>query len=279
MSWTGNVAVLGAGKLGSALIRGLLDSGTVNRSALHATAETELTARQLSERFSIQATAGGNAAAALQSDVVVLAVKPARVGAVLEEIRGALRPGQILISMAAAVPLRVIEKCAPPEMALFRAMPNLAMTVLESATTLCHNDAAGAEQRELVERMFRTVGSAAFLPEDMFDAVTALAGSGPAYVCTVIEALTAGGVKMGIPQHAARDLATKTLLGAARLLLERDIHPAALRDEVTTPGGTTIAGLHELERGAVFADLMSAVEAATIRSAELRTAIEERLAD
>ena len=272
------VAVLGAGNIGSALIGGLLAAKTISREKLLVTDVSERQVAELSKKHAIRITQGGNRQAAAKADVIVLAVKPHLIAEVLSDIRGALRTDQVLMSVAAGVTIEFLERhLAKPKgrsqrktsQPIVRAMPNIAMTVHASATALCASPAATEEHRQIAEQIFRSVGTVAWVTEDKMHAVTALSGSGPAYVYLILEGLIAGGVNMGLPHDVARALAQQTLLGAAKLAQQSGEHPAALRDRVTTPGGTTIAGLAELEHYAVRAALMEAVEAATERSEEL----------
>jgi pyrroline-5-carboxylate reductase len=268
------VAVLGAGNIGAALIGGLLEAKALPPDKILAADVSEKQVAELSRQHGISITKGGNREAASQAGVVVVAVKPYLVGEVLREIREVLRPDQILISVAAGVPIDFLERgVAPPAadraMPIIRAMPNIAMTVHASATALCANARAGEQDRRIAEQIFRSVGTVAWVSEDKMHAVTGLSGSGPAYVYLMLEGLTAGGVNMGLPPDVARALALQTMLGAAKLAQQSGEHPAQLRDRVTTPGGTTIAGLAELERYSVRSALMEAVEAATQRSEQL----------
>lgn len=280
MSLDQTVAVLGAGNIGSALISGLLEAKALRPEQLVAADVADSQLEQLSKKHKILVMPRGNREAARQADVVVLAVKPYLVGEVLDEIREVLRPDQVLISVAAGVPVAFLEsRLAKTEdsgtsgpaskQPIIRAMPNVAMTVHASATALCANEAASEEHRGIAGKIFQPVGTVVWVSEDKMHAVTGLSGSGPAYVYLILEGLTAGGVNMGLPPHVARALAEQTLFGAAKLARESGEHPAALRDRVTTPGGTTIAGLAELERYGVRSALMEAVEAATERSEEL----------
>jgi pyrroline-5-carboxylate reductase len=200
-----------------------------------------------------------------------LAVKPYLVGEVIAGIRDTLSAGQVLSSVAAAISIDFIERALghPEPRPIIRAMPNIAMTAHASATALCANSAATKQHCETLEAIFRSVGIVTWITEDKMHAVTGLSGSGPAFVFTILDGLMSGGLKMGLPMDVARALAQQTLLGAAKLASESGEHPAALRDRVTTPGGTTIAGLAELERYAIRSALMEAVEAATERSIEL----------
>jgi pyrroline-5-carboxylate reductase len=270
------MAVIGAGNMGAALIGGVLKSGLTDAAHLQATVRTEERARELRERFKIQVCAGGNREAAEASDLIVLAVKPYTLPRVLEEIREVLRPTQILVSVAAAVPLRLIEEHLSQPMPVIRAMPNIPVVVEEGATALAANRQALPEHLEIVERMFKAVGATVFVEEDLMHAVTALSGSGPAYIYMVIEALIAGGLKVGLSREISTRLAEQTVLGAAKLVRETMLHPAILKDQVITPGGVTISAIHELERCGLRAMLISAIETATNHSRKLAQKVESR---
>ncbi len=261
------IAVVGAGNLGGALIGGLLDAG-VSRSRLKAAdASTERRA-EIKKIYGVSVSSS-NADAAKVADVVVLAVKPHLAASTAAELGPVLSRKQLVVSLAAAVPISTIEASLPARQPVIRAMPNLAMTVGCSATALCANPAANRRHKQLAQAIFESVGIALFVNEAQMHAVTALSGSGPAYVALFAEALAAGGVKMGLPAPIASALAAQTLRGTAELLLETGRHPGVVRDQVSTPGGTTIYGLHELEQHGVRAGVTSAVEAATERSIEL----------
>ena len=263
------IAIVGAGNIGAALIGGILKGGVACREHLIATVRTRERAEELAAKYAITVTAGGNREAAQASDLIVLAVKPGTLPRVLEEIRDVLRDDQILISLAAAVPIALIEKLIGKEMPIFRAMPNIPVVVEEGATAIASNSAGTAAQRQMVESIFRAVGVVAFVEEDMMHAVTALSGSGPAYVYMVIEALIAGGLKMGLSREVSTRLAEQTVLGAAKLVRETMLHPAILRDQVITPGGVTISAIHELEKHGLRSMLISAIETATHHSQNL----------
>jgi pyrroline-5-carboxylate reductase len=260
------IAVLGAGNMGSALLGGILKAGVVTIGDVRATTLSHSKAAELGGRLGVTATAGGNSAAAEWADIVVLAVKPGTVPKVVKEIRDVLRPSQILISLAAALPISAIEDAAACRMPVFRAMPNIPVVVEEGAIGICHNALATAEHRTQVESIFRAVGITAFVDEEQMDAVTALSGSGPAYIYMVIEAMMAAGVKMGLSREISLRLSEQTVLGAAKHARESGLHPAILRDQVITPGGTTIAAIHELERHGLRSMLISAIETATIHA-------------
>lgn len=263
------IAILGAGNIGAALIGGILKGRVAEREHLIATVRTKERAEELGAKYSITVTAGGNRDAAQMADLIILAVKPPTLPRVLEEIRDVLREEQILISLAAAFPIALIEKLAGKTMPIFRAMPNIPVVVEEGATAVASNAACTAAQRQLVESIFRAVGVVTFVEEDMMHAVTALSGSGPAYVYMVIEALIAGGLKMGLSREVSTKLAEQTVLGAAKLVRETMLHPAILRDQVITPGGVTISAIHELEKHGLRAMLISAIETATHHSQNL----------
>jgi len=260
------IAVLGAGNMGSALIGGILKVGVAGPGHLVATVRTPERAAELAAKFGIPVTAEGNREAAAGADLIVLAVKPSTVPKVLAEIRGVLHEGQILLSLAAALPISLIERLIEKRMPVFRAMPNIPVVVEEGATAVAANAIATVAERALVESIFRAVGVVVFVEEDLMDAVTALSGSGPAYVYMVIEALIAGGVKMGLSREVSTRLAEQTVLGAAKLVRETMLHPAILRDQVITPGGVTISAIHELEKHGLRSMLISAVETATHHS-------------
>lgn len=264
------IAVIGAGNMGSALIGGILKGSVADREHVVATVRTPEHAAELAEKFGIPVTAGGNCEAAANADIVVLAVKPGTLPKVLEEIRPTLGPQQMLLSLAAAVPISLIEKLTDRVMPVFRAMPNIPVVVEEGATAVAANAHCTAEQRAEIESIFRAVGVVVFVEEDLMHAVTALSGSGPAYVYMVIEALIAGGLKMGLSREVSTRLAEQTVLGAAKLVRETQLHPAILRDQVITPGGVTISAIHELEKHGLRSMLISAIETATHHS-ESRT--------
>lgn len=252
--------------MGSALIGGVLKARVVSPEHLSATVRSAARADELTSQYGVRVSAGGNRDAAARSDVIILAVKPSTVAPVMQEIREALSADKILVSLAASLPLAAIEKLAGCTMPMFRAMPNIPVVVEEGAIAITANRAVTAGHRELVESIFRAVGVVCFVEEDLMDAVTALSGSGPAYVYMVIEALIAGGVKMGLSREISTRLAEQTVLGAAKLVRQTMLHPAILRDQVITPGGVTISAIHELEKHGLRSMLISAVETATNHS-------------
>jgi pyrroline-5-carboxylate reductase len=195
-------------------------------------------------------------------------VKPQMLPAVLSEL-GPILAHALVISIAAGVTIRTIAEQIAGAMRVVRAMPNVPALVREGMTALALGSAVSEDDSRLARRLFEVVGRVVLVEERLMDAVTGLSGSGPAYIFQAIEALADGGVMMGLPRQTAELLAAQTVLGSARLVLESGVHPAQLKDRVASPGGTTIAGLHQLEEGGFRATLMAAVEAATIRSKEL----------
>lgn len=261
------LGIVGVGNLGGALAEGALAAGTVQRvvgSDVSTKRLTELAAR-LGDGFQ-RATPQLPAASA---DIVIVAVKPHLVPAVLSQINGSLSAGTVVVSVAAGVPIARIAAGLPDRWPIVRAMPNLAMVVRASATALCVNEHVSEEQLDSIESVFRSVGTTVRVDESMMHVVTGLTGSGPAYVSVLIDGLVSGAVKKGLSTELARELVVQLFHGSAKLLQETDMHPSQLRDRVTTPAGTTIAGLAELEAYAVRSALMSAVEAAAERSEEL----------
>jgi pyrroline-5-carboxylate reductase len=261
------VGFVGAGRMATALSRAWTSAGLTRADRVVAS-DPLPAARDAFAADGFRAFPDNRSVLA-ESDLIVLAVKPQSVPAVLEEIRSHLSPRQLTVSIVAGVTLRRLADGLGPSRRLVRVMPNTPCLVGASASAYCPGDGATADDAALVERLMRAVGLAIRLPEHLLDAVTGLSGSGPGFVYVVIEALSDGGVRMGLPRDAATALAAQTVLGAAKMVLETGDHPGVLRDAVASPGGTTIAGLHALERGGLRAALMDAVEAATRRATEL----------
>jgi pyrroline-5-carboxylate reductase len=253
--------------MGAALIAGLVRSGRIEAGRLTA-ADPRPSARESLDELGIR-TVSEAAAAVSGQDLVVLAVKPQVAEALLREVGGLVETGQILVSIMAGISTARIEERVTGPVPVVRAMPQTLVRLGAGATALCAGRHAGTEHLSLVQALFEAVGATAVVPESLMDAVTGLSGSGPAYLYTVIEALSDGGVRAGLPREVALKLAAQTALGAARMILESGAHPAVLRDQVTSPGGTTIAGLHVLEEKGLRDALISAVQAAAARAAEL----------
>lgn len=262
------IGFLGAGQMATALARGWLTAGLASPDRTLASDPLPAAREAFAARTQAKATAD-NRAVVGQSDVLVLAVKPQSMKGVLTEIRPAVTARHLVVSIAAGVTLRQLADGLGPDRRLVRVMPNTPCLLGASASGFSPGDAATAEDAALVQRLLDAVGRAFRLPEHLLDAVTGLSGSGPAFVYLVIEALSDGGVRVGLPRDVATALAAQTVLGAARMVLETGQHPGTLKDAVASPGGTTIAGLHALERGSVRGALMDAVEAATRRATEL----------
>lgn len=255
---------IGAGNMGSAIIKGLLTGGQPQENLVFYDPEP----RRQTELQRLGVKAAPDHAGLMEAPVAVLAVKPQIMAAVLESIRPYAGPGHLIISIAAGVTLKTLE-AALPEARVIRVMPNTPTLVGAGMAALAPGSRATQEDLDLALQIFAAVGRAVVVEERLLDAVTGLSGSGPAYVAVFIEALTDGGVKMGLPRPLALLLATQTVIGAARLCLEEEMHPGVLKDLVTSPGGTTITGLHVLEDGRFRGLVMSAVEAATLRAREL----------
>lgn len=267
MSLNRSLAFLGGGVMATAILRSLLDQGVVEPGRV-SVGEIDPAKRESLSALGVRAVAS-NAEAASGADILLLAVKPWIVPAVLTELGPQLTSSQLVVSIAAGVTLRRMEELLPDGVPVIRVMPNTPIQVGEGASALCRGASATPEHAALARQLFEAGGRCVEVTEPQMDAVTGLSGSGPAYACLMIEALADGGVRMGLPRDVAQTLAAQTLLGAARLLLETGDHPAVWKDRVATPGGTTIAGLAALEEAGVRSGLIRAVEAATLRSREL----------
>ncbi|MGK2858955.1 MAG: pyrroline-5-carboxylate reductase [Thermoanaerobaculia bacterium] len=266
------IGFVGAGNMAEALIRGLLKGGHVDASKISASGPRTERMEELSERFGIQTTTDNREVVA-RSGILVLSVKPQIMRRVLTEIAETLRDDVLVISIAAGVPISTIEARLRREVRIIRAMPNTPALVDAGATAIAKGAHATADDVALATRIFDAVGITVVLEEIHLDAVTGLSGSGPAYMFLILEALSDAGVKVGLSRRNAQLLAAQTVLGSAKLLLETNYHPGLLKDMVTSPGGTAIAGLHTLEAGGLRTTLMNAVEVATNRSKELGKAM------
>ena len=262
------VGFIGGGNMGEALIRGLLGANLVTPANITATDVRTERASQLARQFGITAH-GDNARCVRDADVVILAVKPQIMGDVLREIAPTVGPQHLLISIAAGVSTGTIRSGLGKDARIIRVMPNTPALVLQGATAIAKGKGLGPDDLGTAEEIFGAVGRVVVLDEELLDAVTGLSGSGPAYVAIVIESLADGGVKVGLDRATAMTLATQTVLGAAQLLAETGLHPGALKDMVSSPGGTTIAGISALEEGGIRTTFIRAVERATQRSREL----------
>jgi len=263
------IGFIGSGNMGEALIGGLVGSGAARPGNIICTDIVEHRREQIAEQYGIR-TAADNPAAVQSSEIIIYCVKPQIMAEVLKETAAVLDMSKLIISIAAGVPMAAIESCLGKELRLIRVMPNIAAAVKESASVIAAGKNARKEDIDLAMAIFASVGKSVFIREnDLMDAVTGLSGSGPAYIFLIVDALADAGVKVGLSRSEALLLSTQTVLGAAKLLLETQDHPSQLKDKVTSPGGTAIAGIHTLEMGGLRTTLINAVESATLRSREL----------
>jgi len=264
------LAVLGAGMMGSALAQGLVRAGAMPAAHITLFDTHAAKAHAVADTLGAGAATADTARAAVaQADLVLLAVKPPIIPDVLAAISPVLTPRHLLISIAAGVRLAKMQALIPADVPLVRTMPNTPCLVGDGATALCRGTHATEAHLALAQALFASVGVSVEVEERLLDAVTGLSGSGPAYVYLMIEAMADGGVQAGLTRATARLLAAQTVMGAAKMVLASDQHPAQLKDNVTTPGGTTIAALAVLERAGFRTALMDAIEAAAARSKEL----------
>jgi pyrroline-5-carboxylate reductase len=262
------IGFVGCGNMGEALVKGLVEANVVEAGTLMAADTRGDRLADLERRYGVR-IAKDNVELVRESDVVVLAVKPQIMKAVLTEIASPLSRRQLVISIAAGVATTTIRTGVGKDIRLIRVMPNTPALVLEGATAIAKASGLEAGDLEIAQEIFGAVGKVVVLEEELMDAVTGLSGSGPAYVAVVIESLADGGVKMGLDRATAMLLATQTVLGAAKLLLETGVHPGSLKDMVSSPGGTSITGIAALEEGGIRTTFIKAVERATLRSREL----------
>jgi pyrroline-5-carboxylate reductase len=253
--------------MATAIIQGMIRHGT-SAELISASDPSPATRASLVGETGVP-TFDSNAEVVKNSDVVVLAVKPQVIAPVLAELRPLITPDHLVVSVAAGVSLATLTNGLGPDRRIARAMPNTPALVGEGAAGYCLGPNAKECDDSTVATCLSSIGIAFRVPESQLDAVTGLSGSGPAFVYIMIEALADGGVRAGLPRDMALALAAQTVLGSAKMVIETGQHPGLLKDQVASPGGTTIAGLHALERGAIRAALMDAVEAAYRRSIEL----------
>jgi len=262
------IGFLGAGKMASALAKGFIHAGLVTAADILASDPVDAARTSFAKETGAKTTAF-NPEVAKFANVLILAVKPDQAAGVLAEIRDDFTDQHLLISIAAGVPLAKLEAALRTGARVIRVMPNTPALLGTSATAFALSKSAKPEDGALVQKLFSAVGLAFQLKESLLDAVTGLSGSGPAYVYLFIEGLSDGGVAAGLPRDVATKLAAQTVLGSAKMVLETGLHPGALKDMVTSPGGTTIEGLHELEKGKLRGTVISAVRAATEKSRKL----------
>jgi len=264
------IGIIGGGQMGTALAGGLVRAGVATADSIVVSDVAQAARDRLGAELGVTTT-DDNGRAMDGADVAIIALKPQVIGAALPPLAARLGLGQTVLSIAAGVTTARLEEllAAAGSVHVVRAMPNTAALIGAGMAAICPGRHATEEDMARAERILSAVGRVVRVEERQMDAVTGLSGSGPGYVYTVIEALADGGVKMGLPKPLALVLAAQTTLGAARMVLETGEHPAVLRDRVTSPGGTTIAGLHAAEAAGIRNALMAAVEAATHRSKEL----------
>lgn len=265
------IGFIGAGQMATALARGFVRANVLPADQITACDPSA----EACSKFADQT--GGKIVATSSlvlrdSTLIFLAVKPQYVGAVVAELKAATTPNHLIVSIAAGISLAKLSEGLGSKTRLIRVMPNTPALVGAGASAFAKGPAATSADGQLVQMLLQTIGVAMEVPEKLMDAVTGLSGSGPAYVYQFIEGLSDGGVRMGLPRDVATRLAAQTVLGAAQMVLSTGQHPGPLKDAVTSPGGTTIAGLHALEQGGMRGILMNAVQAATERSKELGNA-------
>jgi pyrroline-5-carboxylate reductase len=262
------IAFLGAGNMAEALVKGLLRAKVADAGEILCTDRRVERGPELKERYGVRFSTS-NREATERAELVILSVKPQVMNKLLDEIAPALNDRKLVISIAAGVPIAAIERKVGHGVRIVRTMPNTPALVGAGATALSAGEHATEADLAQAKALFDAIGKTVIVDEPLLDAVTGLSGSGPAYIFLVIEALSDAGVKVGLPRATAQELAAQTVLGSAKLLIETGEHPGRLKDQVTSPGGTAIAGLHTLEAGGLRTTLMDAVEAATTRSREL----------
>ncbi len=264
---TTKIGLIGAGNMAEALVKGIISAqlapcqdivlADINQQRLKAISKTYGTAFVSTNEEVVD-----------QSDIIILAVKPQNIAEVLKQITSKINEKKLLISIAAGVQLSLLKSSLSKDTRIIRVMPNTPALVLSGMTAIC-SDGVSEDDLKTAERIFSAIGKIVVVKEVYIDAITGLSGSGPAYVAVIIEALTDGGVLMGLPRNIAQELVMQTISGTVRLISETKEHPCLIKDKVTSPGGTTIHGLYALEKGGLRATLMSAVKAASLRSQEL----------
>jgi pyrroline-5-carboxylate reductase len=262
------IAVLGAGRIGESLISGLLSSGWREPSEVSATARRAERVAELHDRYGVEATLSNHDAAA-GAALVVIAVKPQDIEGLLGQIGTLLLPEQTVLTVAAAIPTARIEARLAEGVPVVRAMPNTPSTVHEGIAGLCAGAHARDEDLDLAEEALSHLGAVVRVPEEALDAITAVSGSGPAYFALLAEAMIEAGILLGLSREVSTQLVVQTMLGTAKQLRDEKMHPVELREMVTSPGGTTIAAIRELEMAGVRAAFLNAIQAAMVRAREL----------
>ena len=265
------VAIIGAGKMGEAIIAGLLKSGEYGSKDIQAVEVVESRRQYINQTYKVKCF--GEVKKAVDfGDIVLMAVKPGVVGKVLEQIGPLMKRGKVLVSIAAGVTLEFMRKFVPEKIPIVRVMPNLACSVREAMVTFCPTPNITEEELDMVTHMLSLLGKTMRLDEKYLNLATGLVGSGPAYIYLIIDALADAGVRLGLPKDVSITLAAQTTLGAAKIVIETGEHPIKLKDKVATPAGTTVEGLLELERGGLRATIISAVTKAAEKAKRLMPA-------
>ena len=269
------IGFIGGGKMGEALAKGLIRAKLSTADSIIVSDVDNKRCQVFEEETGIKTTQENREVTA-NSDVIILAVKPNIMGTILEELKNDITSEHLVVSIAAGIPLNFMESSLNEGCRAIRVMPNTPCLVGETAAGYALGKNATRDDGELVGRILNAVGKSYLLEEKYLDAVTGLSGSGPAFIYMVIEALADGGVKMGLPRDVSTELAAQTAFGAAKMVLESNTHIGELKDSVTSPGGTTIEGLHALEKGGLSNTLINAVEAATKKSKRLGKAFSKQ---
>ncbi len=263
---------IGAGNMAEALIRGLIASGSVSAQDITISNRRRDKTERNAEKWGVRGAAD-NHECVRDADIVMLCVKPQVMRAVLDQVGREVPPDALVISVAAGIPTQAIEAHLTPGQRVVRSMPNTGAIVRQSATAIAPGSSATEHDLDVAREIFDQVGRTVVVEEQHLDAVTGLSGSGPAYIFLIIDALADASVKVGLSRDIGLELAAQTVLGSAQLLLQTGEHPGRLKDQVTSPGGTAIAGLHTLEAGGLRTTLINAVENATRRARELGEAM------
>ncbi|OGW08560.1 MAG: pyrroline-5-carboxylate reductase [Nitrospinae bacterium RIFCSPLOWO2_12_39_16] len=262
------IAFIGSGNMGEALIKGITGAGVFKNKDITVTDIRRERLEHIRRLYKVNITAD-NRDVVKKADIIILSVKPQIIAKVVKEVKDLVDRKKLIITIAAGVTINSIQDMLGKKARIVRVMPNTPAIVREGVSAIASGNAASEVDIKMAEKIFNAVGRTVIVEESMMDAVTGLSGSGPAYVFLIIESLTDAGVNMGLPRDVSKLLSIQTILGSAKLALDTGEHPGKLKDMVTSPGGTTIAGLHALEDGGLRAALINAVEAAAKRSEEL----------
>jgi len=263
------VAIIGVGKIGETLLNGMIKNNLVKKENIAGSTAQEAHAQEINKKYGIK-TYINNKEMILGKDIIILAIKPQMMKKVLSNIKDIISEKQLIISIAAATSTQFIEECLEKNIPVIRAMPNTPALINEGMTVLCPGKYIDENHIQMAIDIFGSVGLVEVIHrEELMDVVTALSGSGPAYAYIIIESLTEGGVRMGLPRELAKKLTAQTLSGASKMVLKTGMHPALLKDAVTTPAGVTVDGLMELEDGGIRVTLIKAISRATEKSKEI----------